>query len=122
MPRCSALGSELPQEAGGLQRRQWMATSSSEETGEGEEVKRVTLCVRESLDTTELEVNDGCPEDNCPPGLVDGDREQNSPPVTQVEAVKDLLSHLDDHKSIGPVGIHPRLMSELANDQSWITA
>ncbi|RMC03234.1 hypothetical protein DUI87_20428 [Hirundo rustica rustica] len=57
-----------------------------------------------------------CPQDNCPPGLVDGVREQNGSPVTQEEAVKELLRHLDIHKSMGPDGIHPRVMREQANE------
>ncbi|NXH96976.1 RTJK polymerase, partial [Pachycephala philippinensis] len=71
------------------------------------------------------------PQDNCPPGLVDGVREQNSPPVIQEEAVRELLSHLDVHESMGPDGIHPRVMRELADElakplsiiyqQFWLT-
>ncbi|TRZ09501.1 hypothetical protein HGM15179_017597, partial [Zosterops borbonicus] len=71
-----------------------------------------------------------CPQDNCPPGLIDGVREQNDPPVIQEEAVRELLSHLDVHKSMGPGGIHPRVMRELADElakplsivyqQSWL--
>ncbi|RMC12017.1 hypothetical protein DUI87_11150 [Hirundo rustica rustica] len=72
-----------------------------------------------------------CPQDNRPPGLVDGVREQNGPPVIQEVAVRELLNCLDVHKSVGPDGIHPRLMRELADElvkplsiiyqQSWLT-
>ncbi|KAJ7400317.1 hypothetical protein BTVI_106713 [Pitangus sulphuratus] len=73
----------------------------------------------------------GCPQDNCLLGLVDSDRELNSPPVIQQEEVSDLLIHLDPHKSMGPDGIHPRVMRELVEKlnkplsiiyhQSWLT-
>ncbi|TRZ10099.1 hypothetical protein HGM15179_017010 [Zosterops borbonicus] len=46
----------------------------------------------------------------------DGVREQNGPPVIQEEAARELLSHLDVHKSMGPDGIHPREMKELADE------
>ncbi|TRZ10138.1 hypothetical protein HGM15179_016971 [Zosterops borbonicus] len=49
-------------------------------------------------------------------GLVDGVREQNGLLVIQEEAVRELLSHLDVHKSMGPDGIHPRMMKELTNE------
>ncbi|NXY64185.1 PO11 protein, partial [Callaeas wilsoni] len=72
-----------------------------------------------------------CPQDNCLPGLVGGVREQNSSTVIQEEAVRDLLSHLDAHKSVEPEQIHPRVMRELADElakplsiiyhQSWLT-
>ncbi|TRZ08316.1 hypothetical protein HGM15179_018789 [Zosterops borbonicus] len=71
-----------------------------------------------------------CPQEKCPPGLVDGVREQNSSPVCQEEAFRDL-SHLDSHKSMRPDGIHPRVMRGLADElvellsiiyhQSWLT-
>ncbi|KFW82323.1 hypothetical protein N305_03489, partial [Manacus vitellinus] len=59
------------------------------------------------------------------------DRKPNSPPVIQEETVCDLLSLLDPHKSMGPDGIHPRVMRKLAEElakplsiiyqQSWLT-
>ncbi|KAJ7411627.1 hypothetical protein BTVI_48903 [Pitangus sulphuratus] len=58
----------------------------------------------------------GCPQDKWPLELVDRDRKSNSPPVIQEETGRDLLSHLDPHKSMGPDGIHPKVMRELAED------
>jgi len=39
----------------------------------------------------------------------------NKPPITQEEAVKNLLCHLDTHKSMGEYGIHPRVLRESQN-------
>ncbi|KAF4803887.1 hypothetical protein TURU_012424 [Turdus rufiventris] len=72
-----------------------------------------------------------CPQDYCPPGLVNSVREQNGPPVIQEEAVRELLCLLDVHKSMGPDGIYPRVMREMSDEllnplsiiyqQSWLT-
>ncbi|KAK4821914.1 hypothetical protein QYF61_004917 [Mycteria americana] len=66
-----------------------------------------------------------------PPELEDRDGEQNEAPITQGELVSDLLHHLDTHKFMGPDGIHPRVLRELAEaltkplsiiyQQSWLT-
>ncbi|KFW82306.1 hypothetical protein N305_03469, partial [Manacus vitellinus] len=54
-----------------------------------------------------------------------------SPSIIQEETVCDPLNHLDPHKSMGPDGIHPRVMRNLAEElakplsiiyqQSWLT-
>jgi len=55
----------------------------------------------------------------------------NKPPIIQEEAVNDLLCQVDTYKSIGPDGIHSRVLRELVAElakplsviyqQSWIT-
>ena len=38
---------------------------------------------------------------------------RNIPPEIQVEVVRELLLHLDCHKSMGPVRLHPKVLREL---------
>ncbi|RMC05450.1 hypothetical protein DUI87_18643 [Hirundo rustica rustica] len=85
----------------------------------------VALYSREAFDAVGIETDDngvGCL------WMVSG---QNGPPVIQEEAVRELLSCLDVHKSMGPDRIHPRVMREMADElakplsiiyqQSWLT-
>ncbi|KFP79597.1 RNA-directed DNA polymerase from mobile element jockey, partial [Apaloderma vittatum] len=59
------------------------------------------------------------------------DQQQNVSPTIHEKMVKDLLLHVDIHKSMGPDGIHLRVPGELAGvlarplsiiyQQSWLT-
>ena len=53
------------------------------------------------------------PQGTPPLELEGKDEEQNIPPLIKEELVSDLLHHLDTHKSMGPNGIHPRVLREL---------
>ncbi|KAF1454703.1 putative RNA-directed DNA polymerase from transposon X-element, partial [Spheniscus demersus] len=71
----------------------------------------------------------GYPQGTRPRELEDRG-EQDEPPIIQEEAVNNLLRHLDAHKSMGPDGIHPRVLRELVEEltkplsiiyqQSWL--
>lgn len=49
------------------------------------------------------------------PELEVWDWDKKKPIMIQVEKVRDLLLHLDWHKSMRPDGIQPRLLKELAD-------
>ncbi|NXG02146.1 PO22 protein, partial [Sakesphorus luctuosus] len=73
----------------------------------------------------------GSPQDNWPLELIDNDRKVNNPPKFQENTVSGILKHLDPQKSMGPDGIHPRVMRELVKElakplsiiyqQSWLS-
>lgn len=56
---------------------------------------------------------------------------KNEAPINHEDLVRNLLQHLDMHKSKGPGGIHPRVLRELMEElpeppsiiyqQSWLT-
>ncbi|KAK4811461.1 LOW QUALITY PROTEIN: hypothetical protein QYF61_006395 [Mycteria americana] len=72
-----------------------------------------------------------CSRGTQPPELEARDGEQNAAPTIHGEMVSDLLHHVDTHTSMGPDGIHPRVLRELAEaltkplpilyQQSWLT-
>ncbi|KAK4807442.1 hypothetical protein QYF61_001993 [Mycteria americana] len=72
-----------------------------------------------------------CSLGSQPPELEDRDGDQNEATIIQGEMVSDLLCYLDTHKSMGPDGIYPRVLKELADvlttplsiiyQQSWLT-
>ncbi|PKU48703.1 rna-directed dna polymerase from mobile element jockey-like [Limosa lapponica baueri] len=55
----------------------------------------------------------GCPPSTQTPELAVRGGEQNEAPIIQREVVRDLLQYLDTNKSMGPDGIHPRVLREL---------
>uniref|UniRef100_A0A493TF21 Reverse transcriptase domain-containing protein n=1 Tax=Anas platyrhynchos platyrhynchos TaxID=8840 RepID=A0A493TF21_ANAPP len=75
--------------------------------------------------------NTGCSLDTQYPELVEGDGEQDVALTIHEELVGDLLRHLDVRKSMGPDGIHPRILRELVEElakplsiiyqQSWLS-
>uniref|UniRef100_A0A493TXW6 Reverse transcriptase domain-containing protein n=1 Tax=Anas platyrhynchos platyrhynchos TaxID=8840 RepID=A0A493TXW6_ANAPP len=72
-----------------------------------------------------------CSLDTKYPELVEGDGEHNMALTIHKEMGGDLLQHLDVCKSVGPGGIHPRVLRELAEElakplsiiyqQSWLS-
>ncbi|KAJ7407533.1 hypothetical protein WISP_125954 [Willisornis vidua] len=76
-------------------------------------------------------IKTSCPQDTQVPELEVGDGQMSEVPIIQEEMVSDLLCQLDTHKSMGPEGIHPRVMRELVKElakalsiiyqYSWLT-
>ncbi|KFQ06379.1 hypothetical protein N330_13140, partial [Leptosomus discolor] len=66
-----------------------------------------------------------------PPSQETGARSKMFPPTIQEEMVSDLLLRIDVRKPMGPDGVHPRVLRELAGvltkplpiifQQSWLT-
>jgi len=54
------------------------------------------------------------PQGTLRPELEVWDATQSTLPVIQVETVRELLLHLDCPSSMGPDGLHPRVLRELA--------
>lgn len=52
--------------------------------------------------------------------IANKDKEKTKLLNTFFTSAKELLNHLDAHKAMGPDGIHPRVMREMADDQSWL--
>ena len=55
-----------------------------------------------------------CSLDTQPPEQEDRDGEQKETPKIQGEMVSDVLRHIDTHRSMGPDGIHRRVLRKLA--------
>ena len=53
------------------------------------------------------------PQSTLCPDLEVWNAMQNTHPVIQVEAVREILLHLDCHKFMGPDRLHPRVLTEL---------
>jgi len=70
-------------------------------------------------------------QDSQPSVLEDREGERNKPPITQEEAVNDLICHLDTYKSMWPHRVYLRVLKELAEElakplyviyqHSWLT-
>jgi len=92
---------------------------------------RKELRCRNAFFSSVFSSQSGYSQGTQPPELEGRDGEQNKAPIIHEEAVNNLLCHLDAHKSVGPDGILPRVLSELAEElakplsiicqQSWVT-
>ena len=63
--------------------------------------------------TSVFNADDGLQDPGCPE-LEDHDGGNDKLP-TDPERVRDLLLHMDPYKSMGPDGVHPRVLKELAD-------
>lgn len=57
-----------------------------------------------------LNIKTSCPQDTHLPESEVGDEEMSEVPIIHEEMISDLPCQLGTHKSVGPDGIHPRVL------------